>query len=76
MNPKTKSVLVALGVATSGMMVVVGSYARDRVDLGGKTLSEAPLSNLVASRDNQSVPEGDYFHVISRLLQDEYVEPI
>jgi carboxyl-terminal processing protease len=58
------------------MMVVVGSYARDRVDLGGKTLSEAPLSNLVASRDNQSVPEGDYFHEISRLLQDEYVEPI
>ncbi|HEY0867168.1 MAG TPA: hypothetical protein VGE01_07315, partial [Fimbriimonas sp.] len=76
MNQMTKSVLSALGVATAGMSIVVGSYARDRVDLGQRKADQSSFRNLLASRDNSSVPEGDYFYEIADLLKREYVEPV
>jgi carboxyl-terminal processing protease len=76
MNHVKNSLLAAGAVAAAATMVVAGSVARDRADLGGKRVTEAPLRNLVASRDNSSVPEGDYFYEIANLLKEEYVEPI
>ncbi len=81
MSPNSKSLFVSLGVVVAAGSVVVGSYVRDRVDLGMRTLPNSQrdfsMQSLVASRDpDQQVPEGDFFYELTRLVKREYVEPI
>jgi len=73
MTPTNKTLLAGAMVLCASAAVVVGVFCRDRVDMGGTSVT--PVDGLVASRGDE-VPEGDYFYEISQLLKQRYVEPI
>lgn len=75
MNEYKKNYLTGLGMTAVVLMVGVGSLVRDRVDLGSRSVSESPMHNLLASRDNTNIPEDDYFYEMTRLLKRTYVDP-
>lgn len=76
----TKENLIAAGwVAGIAVCVLLGSGARDRIDLAGSSESEGKTQGLLASRDRRGgteIPAGDFFYELTEKLKKEYVEPI
>jgi carboxyl-terminal processing protease len=77
MNPTSKSIIAALAVLGATGSIMAGVVMRDRVDVGGANAGQGlEMTGLVASRDANEVPEGDYFFEITNLLKRRYVENI
>lgn len=82
MSEKNHSVVSALAVIGGLGAILLGSSARDRVDLpsSGRT---SEIHSLLASRGRidvaqpqTDIPAGDFFYELTEKLKQEYVEPI
>ncbi len=76
MSEVKKSLLAATGVVIAVVAAYGGALSRDKVD--GIALKKGPheVQEMVASRDDSEIPEGDYFYNLTLLLQREFVEPV
>ncbi len=78
MTPEVKkSLLAAAGVLVCISAIAGGALLRDRVDYGGAlAVSPEPRGTLVASNDNNVVPEDKFFEDMMELLKRKYVDGI
>ena len=77
MNATAKSIVAAFAVLGATASILAGIVMRDRVDVGGANVAQGiEVAGLVASRESNEVPEGDYFFEITNLLKRRYVEAI
>src|SRR5690349_12871925 len=68
------SLYSGLAVFAAALSIIGGISMRDRVE-GSARISSGTSPTRVASLLDE-VPEGDYFHDMTRLLKREFVEPI
>lgn len=80
MNDVKKSWRTALAIGAGGIAIIGGSWIRDYSEVGQvPSLSQRvlPLDGLLASRKSDvSIPVGDYYAEMVRLLKSEYVDNI
>lgn len=70
-----RDLMPALSVATVIWAAVAGSYVRERQDFGrAPRASRGP--ELLASRTLPDIPADEYYYILTRLLKEQYVEPI
>ena len=69
----------AAGVLASVAAIVIGLEARQHADVGAMQSAKnaASVERMLASNsDDVNVPAGDYFYDVSRMLKEQYVEPV
>lgn len=77
MKQETKIVVKSLVVAAGATLAVVGGHVRKLIDTSDGVSVSGLQPNLVASRDDTpNVSASDTFYQVSRLLKEEYVEPV
>ena len=76
MSEVKKSLLAASGVVIAVIAAYAGSVSRDKVDGVSSRNSLHEVQEMVASRDDTEIPEGDYFYNLTKLVKREFVEPV
>jgi carboxyl-terminal processing protease len=76
MSEVNKSLLAASGVVIAVLAAYGGTLSRDRVDGVVLQNNSHEVQEMVASRDDTEIPEGDYFYNLTKLVKREFVEPV
>jgi len=76
MSEVNKSFVAATGIVLASIAVYGGTLSRDRVEGIVLKGNGHQVQEMVASRDDAEIPEGDYFYELTRLVKREFVEPV